>query len=280
MHAYATMLFAVCAAIASPSAGGALAQAAQLAGPFNSPKAQPGITAARGAALKVMCVGLRTGTGWIDKSGNVVTVFHVFHDGTKPFDCPKVVARLPSGTEVELTLKAEDADFDLALLTPKEPLKADPLELASTDPKIGQLVVTWGYPGGYNGDAPLLAAGYLAGIDREAGPTGTPFNQWIVNAAFNHGNSGGPLLDASSGKVIGIVDTKVAPLSDQTAAAIQLFQNNDSGSVWVSGGSRISETQLDAMVLSELREQVQLVIGTAIMADDIRAFLIAHGDRP
>jgi S1-C subfamily serine protease len=68
-------------------------------------------------------------------------------------------------------------------------------------------VTTWGYPFGYNGTSPLLSVGYVAGfreVPAEDGK-GKATKHIIVNGAFNHGNSGGPLLVAQDNQVVGIV---------------------------------------------------------------------------
>ena len=83
---------------------------------------------------------------------------------------------------------------------PSIEVKATPLEIASTNEfKIGTQVSTWGYPGGYFGLFPMLSVGYLAGIDAFQAKSGKIIKQWVVNAAFNGGNSGGPLIHIESG---------------------------------------------------------------------------------
>jgi S1-C subfamily serine protease len=106
-----------------------------------------------------------------------------------------------------------------------------------------------------------------------------------VNAAFNSGNSGGPLLLIETGEVIGVVSSKLAPISREAASALTALENQQSGFANTAtrrDGStfNIPEGQIVAMILRELRRQVQLVIGYAVLLDDVKAFLNTNGINP
>jgi hypothetical protein len=106
-----------------------------------------------------------------------------------------------------------------------------------------------------------------------------------VNAAFNSGNSGGPLVDVETGDVIGIVDSKLAPISPQTASALNALQSQISGMVYQATGpdgkqTSVSEAQVVALILNELRQQTQLVIGMAVLPTDLKKFLKAQNVDP
>jgi hypothetical protein len=104
----------------------------------------------------------------------------------------------------------------------------------------------------------------------------------VVNAAFNRGNSGGPLLLTETGEVIGVVDSKLAPFGPWATAALQTLEKSNSDTfkftAQMSDGSTqtYSYSQAIAMVLDELRNQVQLVIGNAVMVGDIRDYLVRN----
>jgi nitrate/nitrite transporter NarK len=109
--------------------------------------------------------------------------------------------------------------------------------------------------------------------------------QYVVNAAFNSGNSGGPLIQIESGDVIGVVVSKLAPISPSTMSALKALQTTSSGftyTVTAPDGtkSQLVEGQVIAMVLDDLRKQVQLVIGRAGMIGDLRSFLTANKITP
>ncbi len=217
---------------------------------------------------------ISVGTGFLHKSGNILTAGHVVKG------CNQVTIALSNNTGVVSDVVAIDADHDLALLRPRQQIPGDPLKIASTNAvTTGSQVILWGYPAGYAGALPMLSAGYIGGYDSTPIPDGDkPIHQLVLNAAINHGNSGGPVILVETGEVIGIADSKATPLSPLSIAALTALQNQQSGFLYpatMADGSKrnFSEGQVVAMVLEELRQQVQLVIGHAIMAQDIRDFL-------
>ena len=158
-----------------------------VSAPIDTDSAGKGGDTAINAVVRLICQEKNTsGTGFLHKSGNIITADHVVRD------CKNPEFVLPNGALSPASTIASDQDHDLAMLKPSVPLSAKPLSLApKTDFKVGSQVSTWGYPGGYYGLSPLLSVGYLSGIDAIQKPSGLIVRQWIVNAAFNGGNSGG-----------------------------------------------------------------------------------------
>jgi S1-C subfamily serine protease len=233
------------------------------------------------SVIRLVCVDQNTvGTGFLHKSGNIITADHVVRN------CNNIVIILPDGKRGPATIIAADQDHDLALIKPSVAIGASPLVLAkSSDFKIGTQVSTWGFPGGYFGLAPLLSVGYLAGIEANQIRPGTIVRQWVVNAAFNGGNSGGPLIHIESGAVFGVVSSKLAPISREANEVLHLLETTNTGVGYnftkPDGSSgHVMEAQLVAKVLDELRRQVQLVIGKAVMLEDMKAFLTANNIEP
>lgn len=229
------------------------------------------------AVIRLLCLERNeVGTGFLHKSGNLITADHVVRG------CAKPQMVLPNGTLADVTIIATDQDHDLALVKPGTPINMKPLEIAQTDDfKIGTQVSTWGFPGGYNGLSPMLSVGYLAGIDAYKTGTGKIIRKWVVNAAFNGGNSGGPLIHIETGVVFGVVSSKLAPITQETAQILALLEKQNSGFTYTgttADGKQITltEGQLIGKVLNELRSQVQLVIGQAVLREDLIAFLKAN----
>jgi hypothetical protein len=75
----------------------------------------------------------------------------------------------------------------------------------------------------------MLSVGYLAGIDAARLANGNIIRQWIVNAAFNSGNSGGPLILIETGAVFGVVLSKLAPISPDAATILRLLESQNYG---------------------------------------------------
>src|SRR6266851_5010019 len=140
------------------------------------------------------------GTSFVIKGGIVVTASHVV-EGCEAGDLRGTTS---IGAAVRFSKLIADPVRDLALLLPIEEVGKG-LELASnlTLP-LGKGVTTWGFPLIYNGPAPILSVGYVSGYYAASVPGGN-VRHIIVNAAFNPGNSGGPVFAERDDKVVGIV---------------------------------------------------------------------------
>ena len=152
-----------------------------------------------GAIYLIVCPGGGAGTGFLLESGVIVTNAHVV--GTCNHE--NLLGITAENHHISFRKVITDAHRDLALLVPSDALKGG-LKLANKDnPVPGTTVSTWGYPLLYNGASPLLSVGYVSGY-REDSSNGSSVKHIVVNGAFNHGNSGGPLLVAHTDEVIGI----------------------------------------------------------------------------
>ncbi len=139
------------------------------------------------------------GSGFVyDTSGHVITNAHVA-DGAQ-----SVKVRFAGGTTYDATVVGVDASTDLAVLKVDAPASAlHPLDLAdSSQVAVGDVVVAIGSPFGLENS---VTAGIVSALGRSMqAPNGYTITGSIqTDAAINHGNSGGPLLDLD-GKVIGV----------------------------------------------------------------------------
>jgi putative serine protease PepD len=139
------------------------------------------------------------GSGFVyDTSGHVITNAHVV-DGAQ-----SVEVKFSNGKSYDATVVGTDASTDLAVLDVDAPTSVlKPLTLAdSADLAVGDLVVAIGSPFGLED---TVTAGIVSALGRSMeAPNGFTINGSIqTDAAINHGNSGGPLLD-QSGRVIGV----------------------------------------------------------------------------
>ena len=179
-----------------------------------------------------------------------------------------------------------DTHLDLALLVPANRLDGPSLPITPSEEfSIGSQVSTWGYPSGYHGLAPLLSSGYLSGSDLTKSPAEKPILRLVVNAAFNSGNSGGPLLCIEKGLVIGVVCSKLAPMPPHIEQALSALKTSKSITQFVrthpdGRKEKVSTANVVEEVLQYLRSQTQLVIGYAVLAKDLRNFLKQHGIEP
>jgi putative serine protease PepD len=143
--------------------------------------------------------GTAQGTGFMyDAKGDIVTNDHVVSGSSS------LSVKLSDGSVYKATIVGADPSTDLAVVHIDAPSsKLVPLALAdSSKVAIGDGVVAIGNPFGLDGS---VTSGIVSALNREIlAPDNTPIEGAIqTDAAINHGNSGGPLLDLE-GNVIGV----------------------------------------------------------------------------
>jgi S1-C subfamily serine protease len=139
------------------------------------------------------------GSGFvIDKAGHIVTNYHVIQ-GAK-----KVQVSFSGQDEITATVVGKDPSTDVAILKIDAHARAlTPLELGNSDAVVvGDSVDAIGNPFGFTR---TLTTGVVSAVQRQIeAPNSLPIDHAIqTDAAINHGNSGGPLID-SQGRVIGV----------------------------------------------------------------------------
>jgi S1-C subfamily serine protease len=140
------------------------------------------------------------GSGFvIDKDGHVVTNYHVIQ-GAK-----KVQVSFSDNDQREATVVGADPSTDIAVLKIQGSWARSltPLSLGdSRNVKVGDAVVAIGNPFGLER---TVTAGIVSALQRQiTAPNNFQIDEVIqTDAAINHGNSGGPLLNAN-GDVIGV----------------------------------------------------------------------------
>jgi S1-C subfamily serine protease len=139
------------------------------------------------------------GSGFVyDDQGHVVTNHHVV-DGAET-----ATITLADGSTYDATVVGTDPSTDLAVLDVDAPASAlTPLDLADSDAlKVGDGVIAIGSPFGLD---QTVTSGIVSALHRQiTAPNDFSINDAIqTDAAINHGNSGGPLLDFA-GDVVGV----------------------------------------------------------------------------
>ncbi len=139
------------------------------------------------------------GSGFVyDTSGHIVTNAHVV-DGAQ-----SITVRFQSGKTAKATLVGTDAGTDIAVIkVDVDASMLHPLTLGSSAAvQPGQEVIAIGSPFGLAG---TMTSGIVSAVDRtiEAPKNYSIAGAIQTDAPINHGNSGGPLLNAS-GDVIGV----------------------------------------------------------------------------
>jgi S1-C subfamily serine protease len=186
----------------SPLASGGLGNAALQAPPSKGLTAEqiyrqdaPGvvqITATTGTAQAL-------GSGFvIDKTGHIITNYHVVKGAQN------VQVSFSGQDEITATVVGTDPSTDVAVLKIDARARAlTPLPLGNSDAvTVGDSVFAIGNPFGFTR---TLTTGVVSALQRKLeAPNTLPIEHAIqTDAAINHGNSGGPLLDIA-GRVIGV----------------------------------------------------------------------------
>jgi S1-C subfamily serine protease len=143
--------------------------------------------------------GSASGSGFVyDEEGHIVTNQHVIAGASS------ISVRFADGTTRDARLIGDDPSTDLAVLKVDAPGSAlVPLRLGdSSKVTVGDTVVALGSPFGLEG---TITSGIVSALHRQmTAPNTFTINDSIqTDAAINHGNSGGPLLD-DQGRVIGV----------------------------------------------------------------------------
>jgi hypothetical protein len=218
------------------------------------------------------------GTAFLLKGGPMVTDNHVV-DGCGTGD---LWALSSVGKRISFSKLITDPSRDLALLIPAQNLHGE-LELGlDVSPAVGTGVTTWGYPLVYNGPAPLLSVGYVAGYN-DARIEQAVVKHIVVNGAFNPGNSGGPLLLASDNKVIGVVVWRMRIIPAWVQTLITSLKDGSGASVrtccaaimTLPDGTQkgLSNDEVNGLVLQQFYDTVQVMIGEATSVSELRSFL-------
>ena len=139
------------------------------------------------------------GSGFvIDKAGHIVTNYHVVQGASK------VEVSFSNNERLPATIVGRDPSTDVAVLDVKAHSRAfTPLVLGNSDAvEVGDSVVAIGNP---LGEDRSITSGIVSALQRQiVAPNGAPIDHVIqTDAALNHGNSGGPLLN-TRGQVIGV----------------------------------------------------------------------------
>lgn len=136
------------------------------------------------------------GSGFLyGQGGYIVTNAHVVAGYTD------VIVRNSVGKESNAKVIGISDRSDVALLLSEDYVQVKPLLTENEDSIIGTEVIALGSPQGFENSASI---GYLTGINRDMELGFIYEHLYQIDAQIDQGSSGGPLIDAKTGKVIGI----------------------------------------------------------------------------
>jgi len=175
------------------------------------------------------------GTGFvIDTKGDIMTAEHVVDSANS------ITVHFQDGSTAKATLVGSDKSTDTAVVhVDVSASKLHPLALGSSaDVQPGDSVVAIGSPF-------VLAETMTAGIVSATSRTITAPNQFSItgaiqtDAAINHGNSGGPLIDTATNTVIGINDQIESDTNDNAGVgfAVPIDASKKVARTLIAGGT-------------------------------------------
>lgn len=157
------------------------------------------------------------GSGFVvDKSGYILTNFHVIEDANR------IMIRLQSGEELIASVVGSDPETDLAVLKVNAGRDLPFVRLAdSNSAQVGDWVLAIGSPFGLDQS---VTAGIISQVGRTT-PYASSFQKFIqTDAAINRGNSGGPLVNMS-GEVVGVNSQIATVTGDYNGVGFALPSN-------------------------------------------------------
>jgi putative serine protease PepD len=175
------------------------------------------------------------GTGFeIDTNGNILTAQHVVANATA------ITVTFQDGSTAKATVVGTDKSTDTAVIhVDVSSSKLHPLALGdSSSVEPGQSVVAIGSPFS-------LPETMTAGIVSATNRTITAPNKFSItgaiqtDAAINHGNSGGPLIDTATNTVIGINDQIETDTNDNAGIgfAVPINSSKSVARTLIAGGT-------------------------------------------
>ena len=149
----------------------------------------------------VVVVGDEAGFGsafLVSSDGLAITAYHVIDSGGPFF------ARFPDGGESPVRVIRGNPKADVALLQLDCPAGCPALALAARRPRPGDPVIVIGTPW-TEALSQSVSFGVVSGVRELSGVTLVQ-----TDAAVNGGNSGGPIINARTGNVVGIVSWQIS----------------------------------------------------------------------
>lgn len=196
------------------------------------------------------------GSGFLVKDGYIITNNHVISGAVGG---GQVQVTYGDGAKTSAKIVGHDSSYDIAVLKPKEVGKRTPLRLGNSDEMmVGDPVIAVGSPLGLAG---TVTTGIISAKDRPVAAGGgrggqqSYINALQTDAAINHGNSGGPLVDGK-GQVIG-VNTAIASASGNQPG-------QQSGSIGLGFAIPVNQARRVAEQLIKTGKATHPVIGAYI----------------
>lgn len=176
------------------------------------------------------------GSGFLyEQGGYIITNAHVVAGYTN------VIIRNSDGEDSPGKVIGISDYYDVALIRAGDYKNAKPLGIEQKASEVGTEVIAIGSPQGFENTATI---GYLTGTGRDIEHEFTYENIYQIDAQIDQGSSGGPLLDAKTGKVIGI-NSLLYTGNTSFGFSIPMYSMTELVNGWIQ--SPMSEQQVASM---------------------------------
>lgn len=223
-----------------------------------------------------------SGSGFIS-GGVFVTCAHVIDaDRTLPLKIifPNAVGRQTKEWDVAGGINAlqilgysGENSYDFAVLQPPAGIVTGPsLDFADQEPQVGSEVCGLGYP--FEQEDLTITRGIVSAVTKSG-----VARMLKLDMSVNPSNSGGPLIDMETGKVLGVIARKTTGLTQAFDQLLKSFDNNIAALSTANGVALngidpnelfiITQRQMKAVSL-QMHRSAQVGIGWAVYVDPLR----------
>ena len=138
-----------------------------------------------------------TGSGFLyNDKGDIITNAHVIQD------VDAIYVRTADAKFYSAAIIGISEETDIAVIRVPQLARLDVLPIATEMADIGDEVIALGSPHGFQNTVTL---GIISGNERDFTVDGFDYsNVYQISAQITHGNSGGPLINRTTGEIIGI----------------------------------------------------------------------------
>lgn len=191
--------------------------------------------------------GESIGSGFVfDNKGDIVTNAHVVAGSQG------IQVKLQGNSGHEAKVIGIDASHDIAELRVTAYAHKTPLPISTTPAQLGLSVIALGNPLGLKD---TVTSGIISGMNRDFSIGTTNYNNmYQISAPIAPGNSGGPLVSGTSGKVIGIDTAGVTQGSGNIGFAIPITQVSDKLERWAKKPMSASSIQVQSKEAEKIEQ--------------------------
>ena len=182
---------------------------------------------------------------------------------------------IPNGNnQLQVQGYSGENSYDYAILQPPIGTEIGPsLEFAEEEPKVGAEVCGLGYP--FEQEDLTITQGIVSAI------TNSGVSRLLkLDMSVNPSNSGGPLIDKATGKVVGVIARRATGLTKAFDGLMDSFDHNlaelaGKGGIVTSGIDMIDFFRITQLQMKEFSQQMhrsaQVGIGWAVYVDPLRS---------